>query len=118
MNKPRRRRLRDGDFKDSDVKQVLHNLLERSGNPSRLLEVYYWSTEPELVEFIRQFLALPNSTRFALTAFMSMTKDAWGSVAVTIGLNGEITLSSPAVAEAMKMRTLTSIPHESSESMH
>jgi hypothetical protein len=105
-------------LEDCDVKRVLHELLERSRDPSRLLEVYYWSTEPDLAEFVRQFLALSDSVRRTLMAFISMTREAGESVEVTIGLEGEITLSSPAVSEAMKLRTMASIPYEPPESLH
>ena len=101
-----------------DLKKVLHDLLEHSPNPSRFLEVYYWSGEPGLAEFMRQFLLLPTPARLALAAFMSMTQDASDSVAVTIGNQGQLTLSSLAVSDAIKMRTLTSVPGEPSESVH
>ena len=93
-------------------------MIERSQEPSRFLEVYYWTTESDLAEFVRQFLALSESTRRTLMAFMSMTREAGESVKVTIGIAGEITLSSPAVSEAMKLRTIASIPHGAPESLH
>jgi hypothetical protein len=105
-------------FGDGDVKQVLREMLEHSCDPSRLLEAYYWSTEPGLAEFVRQFLALPEAARLALAAFLSMTRESGGAVAVTVGRNGDLTLSSPAVWDAMKMRMLSAVASESSESMH
>jgi hypothetical protein len=108
----------DKNAADYDVKQVLRDLLDHSGDTARILEAYYWSTESELAEFVRQFLKLPDSTRRTLMAFMSMTKEAGQSVAVAIGLNGELTLTSPAVTDAMKIKAATSNLRDSSESVH
>jgi hypothetical protein len=118
MDRSGQKRSHNRSSDDCDVKKVLHKLIERSREPSRVLEAYYWTTEPDLAEFIRQFLALSDSARRTLMAFMSMTREAGESVEVTIGFEGKITLSSPAVSEAMKLRTMVSIPHEPPESLH
>ena len=118
MYRPSRRRARSRGTEDCDVKKVLQKLIERSHEPSRVLEAYYWTTEPGLAEFVRQFLGLSDSARRTLMAFMNMTREAGESVEVTIGVEGELTLSSPAVSEAMKLRTMVSMPHEPPESLH
>src|SRR5262245_18552385 len=118
MKKLQQRNESDQDDTEGDVKKVLHELLDHSRDPSRMLEVYYWSTEPELADFVRQFLRLSEPARHSLMAFLSMTKEAGDSVAVTIGLKGELTLSSPAVSDAMQMKTANSIPSGPSDSVH
>ena len=99
---PRRRPRAQSDRK---IRGVLRELLMNSSNPSSLLEIYYWSDEPQLTEFIRQFLLLSDSARATLVAFMKMTKGASESVRVNIGPKGEITLSSPHISDAMKLKS-------------
>jgi hypothetical protein len=119
MRKQRQKRLPRRELGDGEVKRVLHQLLERSEDPSRFLELYYWCTEPELTRFVRQFLALSDSARLTLMAFVNMTADASESVRVVVGSNGEVTLSSSAVTEAMKLREISATPHqESPGSLH
>ena len=118
MGNASRRRTRTRGIEDCEVKRVLHQLIERSPHPSRFLEVYYWAAEPNIAEFVRQFLALSDSARRTLTAFMNMTRDAENSVKVTIGLKGELILSSPAVSDAMKLKSVASISPEPPEFLH
>jgi len=119
MGKQRQKVLTRREFGDGEVKKVLHQLLERSGDPSRFLELYYWSSEPELTRFVRQFLALSDSTRLTLMAFINMTGEASDSVQVKVGPNGEVTLSSTAVTEAMRLREISAMPQkESPGSLH
>ena len=103
MKKLRRRRL--GAQSDRKIRGVLRELLMNSSNPSNLLEIYYWSDEPQLTEFIRQFLLLPDSARATLVAFMRMTKGASESIRVSVGPKGEIILSSPHVSDATKLKS-------------
>ena len=119
MRKPRVISQGRQDLNDGDVKRVLHEVLERSEDPSRLLELYYWTAEPDVAQFVRQFLALSDSARLALAAFIAMTKADPKSVNVTIGPNGEITLSSAAVTEVTRVKTMAATPYrESPESRH
>ena len=119
MGKPRVKLQHCRGFSDGDVKKVLHEVLERSADPSHILELYYWTAEPDVAQFVRQFLALSDSARLTLAAFISMTKAAPESVRVTIGPNGEIILSSTAVTEVTKLKTMAATPYrESPESLH
>src|SRR5262245_46150848 len=85
---------------DQVVRSLLHQLLERSDDPSRFLELYYWTAEPGLAEFIRKLLAIPTSARDTLMAFISMADGATDSVKVSVGPKGDVTLSSPNVSDA------------------
>jgi hypothetical protein len=104
--------------KGSDLKRVLHRVVRNCNNPAHLLEVYYWSLEPELAEVMRQFIALPESSGAALCAFLSMTKGNEDLVSISVSPQGDITLSSPAVSELMKTMEITTSLRERIESVH
>jgi hypothetical protein len=83
---------------------ILKRIVEDCPHPGRLLELYYWSSERELAEVMRQYVALSPEVRAALHAFLLLVKDAPGSVSVRIAPNGELAFSAPAAAElARKM---------------
>ena len=85
----------------SKARAVLRELIECCPDPARLLELYYWSAEPELLDLVRRYIDLPERPREALRAFLSMVADCPDSVVVNVSRNGDVTLSSPAVAQLM-----------------
>lgn len=93
---------------DSKVRAVLHELIETCPHPSRLVELYYWSAEPELLETLHRFLSLPEAPHQALRAFLAMVADCPDSVSVAVSRNGTVTLSSLAVAQLMNTMESTS----------
>ena len=101
-----------------DLKTVLRGLIATSQNPAHLLELYYWSAEPELMNAIRQYLALPEKPRAALMAFLTMTADCPETVQVTVTKDGYVTLYSPALAGIIaRMEHLRGVD-ECAESVH
>jgi hypothetical protein len=83
---------------------VLKRIVEDCPHPGRLIELYYWSSERELADVMRQYIALSAEVRAALHAFLLLVKDAPGSVTVRIADNGELAFSAPAAEElARKM---------------
>lgn len=83
---------------------VLKRIVEECPHPGRLIELYYWSSERELADVMRQYISLSAEVRAALHAFLLLVKDAPGSVTVRIAENGELAFSAPAAAElARKM---------------
>jgi hypothetical protein len=66
-------------------------LVSACRDPARLLELYYWSTEPELLPIIRGFASLPDETRGHLEAFLLSTEPK--SIVAKFGPNGQIRLS-------------------------
>ena len=83
---------------------VLKRIVEECPHPARLIELYYWSTEHELADVMRQYIALSPEVRSTLHAFLMLVKDEPGSVTVQIAANGELTFSAPAAVElATKM---------------
>ena len=92
---------------NDDIKPaaVLQSLVEQCQNPRNLMELFYWSSEHDLVEVMRQYIALPPGVRAALHAFLMLVKDAPGSVTAEIGESGELTFAAPAAAELAKKLT-------------
>jgi hypothetical protein len=78
---------------------ILKRIVEDCPHPGRLLELYYWSSERELAEVMRQYIALAPDVRAALHAFLLLVKDAPGSVTVRIAQNGDLAFSAPAAAD-------------------
>jgi len=84
---------------DETLAGVLKQLVEDCQNPARLIELFYWSTEPDLAEIMRDYVGLSPEGRAALYAFLLLVKVEPGGATVKIAANGEMTFSSPAVAE-------------------
>jgi len=84
---------------------VIKSLLEQCPNPGRLMEIYYWSGEHDLVEVMRRYISLPPPVRAMLHGFLMLVKDAPNSVTAEIGESGELTFSAPAAAELAKRLT-------------
>jgi hypothetical protein len=82
--------------------ELLKRIAADCRDPARLVELYYWSAEPELAEVMRQYMALPDEVRAALHAFLMLVANDPGSVTHRITGEGEIILSSPATAEVAR----------------
>jgi hypothetical protein len=78
---------------------LLKRIVEQCPNPSRLIELYYWSAEHQLAEVMRQYIALSPEVRAALHGFLMLVRDEPGSVTVQISANGAMTFSAPAVVD-------------------
>lgn len=81
---------------------VLKRLVEECPHPARLIELCYWSAEPDLAEVMRDYIGLSPEARAVLYAFLALVKDEPGSVTVKIAANGEMTFSSPAAVELVR----------------
>lgn len=91
----------------SKARAVLRELIETCPDPSRLVELYYWSAEPELLATLHHYISLPEQPRQALRAFLTMVADCPNTVGVSVSRCGDVTLSSPVVAQLMnKMEAL------------
>jgi hypothetical protein len=82
-----------------ELTDVLKRLVAGCRHPARLVELYYWSTEPELAEVMRQYVALPEEVRASLHAFLMLAANDPGAVNLRISSDGEMILSSPATEE-------------------
>lgn len=83
------------------ARAVLREFVESCPDPARLLELYYWNAEAELLETLHRYLALPEQPREALRAFLTMVADCPDSVVVSVNQSGDVTLSSRVVAQLM-----------------
>lgn len=81
---------------EPNMEDVLTALVKHTKNPSALLEVYYWSQEDGMAEFLRCVLALPQETRDALMRFVMISGDRRSMRLEKDGL-GRITLISPGI---------------------
>lgn len=88
-----------------ELAAVLKSLVEQCQDPGRLMELYYWSAEHDLLDVMRQFIALSPGVRAKLHGFLMLVKDAPGSVTAEIGETGELTFSAPVAAELAKQLT-------------
>jgi hypothetical protein len=71
----------DPDRLNAQVWELLRTLVMGGVNHDRMLELYYWSQEPGLLEIIRAILALPPDAQEALSSFLAAASPA--SVTVT-----------------------------------
>lgn len=58
---------------------------------SRLLELYYWSLEPGVVELARKYLAMPERARHALSRYLATAQPS--AIAVATDADGRLILS-------------------------
>jgi hypothetical protein len=77
-----------------ELGEVVQSLIAQEGNNARLLECYYWSREPGLLEMIRAFLAMPVEAQTALRAFFAAAVIP-SSATASLDANGMLTLRSP-----------------------
>ena len=80
----------------------MRRIVATSRSPAHLIELYYWSLEPELIGTVRHIVSLPDEPRDALRAFLTMTADCPETVQVSVSQEGHVTLYSTAVAEIMQ----------------
>jgi hypothetical protein len=79
-------------------------MLAECADSSRLLELYYFSREPDVLEIMRAIAALPEETRASLEAFLTVSEDPTAVAAKWDGA-GRLTLSSPQVGQTMAIMT-------------
>ena len=58
----------------TDLEEVVQSLIAQAGNNARLLECYYWTQEPGLLQTIRAFLAMPVEAQTVLRAFFAAVR--------------------------------------------
>jgi hypothetical protein len=75
--------------------------VDQSENPAILLELYYWSQEKDLAALMRTYL-LPQASPRLLSAFLDIAKGDPVSVDAKVCHNGDVVLSSAAVAKMLQ----------------
>jgi hypothetical protein len=84
----------------SELLSLVQNLIAQAGGVERLVECYYWSQEPGLVELIRAFLAMPAEVQTALRAFFAAAV-ARSSVTASVDTDGALILRAPEAAPVL-----------------
>ncbi len=82
------------------VDAMLQSLIAQRGNIARMLECYYWTQEPGLVELIRAFLAMPVGAQTALRAFLAAAI-VRSSITASVDAAGTLSLRSPEAAPVL-----------------
>jgi hypothetical protein len=57
--------------RNAEIWEVVRTLVLGCADHNRILELFYWSQEPGLLEKARALLALPDCSRSALQSFLS-----------------------------------------------
>jgi hypothetical protein len=79
---------------------LVETVIRRIESPERMLELLYWSREPELLDAMRAIAAMPSAIQAKLCAFLAMAADAQ-SIMAELDVAGNLKLSSPHIAAAL-----------------
>ena len=79
---------------------LLEHVAKQIDCPERIVELCYWSREPELLATIRAIVAMPPASQAALATFLDIAGDPQ-SVAASIDGRGTLTFTSPNIAEGL-----------------
>jgi hypothetical protein len=82
---------------DSEAIELIKTLVNGGADTSRLLELYYWTREPGIVELIRAYLDLPERTQRTLSTFLLNGRPQ--SIAGSFDQQGRMVLARVPVAE-------------------
>ena len=116
--KPRTRAAPHSSGSERGLRAMWRRLATTCCNPAHMVELYYWSAEPELIGILRRYITLPDEPRDALRAFLTITADCPETIQVTVSQEGHVTLSSPAVSGIMLKTTRLRIKKDESEAVH
>lgn len=92
--------------RNNNVWEVIKTLVNGGTDESRLLELYYWSQEPGVIEMIRAYLEMDERARLSLANFMLTVRPT--SIVATHEANGHLVLSQGETAKSRAERRLAS----------
>src|SRR5256885_15203416 len=101
----------------SGLVQLINRLASSCENPAHVLELLYWSQEPELAEIMRSVVAMPDETKSALHAFFRLAEGDLKSMSVAMNADGDLTLSSSIVTDLLTM-VETAVPEKPTQSLN
>jgi hypothetical protein len=81
---------------------LIRTLVAGCGSSAEVLELYYRSREPGLIEIMRGIVAMPDDTRAALEAFIALARDP-KSIEATMNPHGALTLVSPETSKTIAL---------------
>jgi hypothetical protein len=84
------------------IDKLIGLLVAQCGEPARLLELYYWSMEPDLLPLVRNLLAMPGEARTQLGEFLRNAEPA--AVHATLEATGRLRLSVKRDAASLRSR--------------
>ena len=67
--------------------------IQRDGDWPRIVELYYWSREPGMLDVIRMIMTMPEAARASLETFCAMVYEPQ-EIAADLDLEGRLTMSS------------------------
>jgi hypothetical protein len=79
---------------------VAHCILSECKDSTRLLELFYWSREPGLLEIMRAIATMSEDARTALEVFVAMSHEA-SAIVAKWDASGRLTLTSPQAGQAV-----------------
>jgi hypothetical protein len=84
------------------LETLVEQIIRQLDSPARVIELYYWSCEPQLLDMIRAIIAMPAPAREKLEAFLSMAGDP-ETIAASIDRSGRLILTSSHVVDALDL---------------
>lgn len=98
----RRTRVRAQPRREAQSERLIRMLVAASGSAAGLLELYYWSREPGMLDTVRSIVAMPEKSRAAFEAFVALAGDP-RSIDATLDPQGALTLTSPGSVKAVAL---------------
>jgi len=86
----------------SGSERLMRMLLAEAGGASRVLELYYWSREPGMLDIVRAIVAMPEQTRSTLEAFVALAGNP-KAIDADLTSRGTLTLTSPEVSRGVAL---------------
>jgi hypothetical protein len=83
-----------------DLREVVRTLIVQADATARVLECYYWTEEPGLLECLRALLSMPPEARGALQTFLGAVENP-KSISAAVDGSGALKLFSPDAAKTM-----------------
>lgn len=78
---------------NNNVWEAIKTLVNGGTDSSRLLELYYWSQEPGIVELVRAYLEMNERSRLTVGNFLLSARPQ--SIAAVLDEEGRLVLSRP-----------------------
>lgn len=88
--------------KERTTERLIQTLARGCDTPAEVLELYYWSKEPGLIEVIRGIAAMREEVRAAIEAFIALAGDVKSASADLDG-RGVLTLASTDAARSVAL---------------
>lgn len=82
--------------------RLIRTLVAGCGSPAEVLELYYWSREPGMIEIMRGIVAMPEASRAAFEAFIALARDP-KSIEASLNPDGRLTFASPEVPKTIAL---------------